>query len=135
CLKLLPRLLRAMVAVWAFLPVLAWNNRAMATPKLVAPQAKWGEYGANFRLLQEFASGPENVRESNWFIDMQTGPGLRRFAAAHGLTNNHALFVLSHGRAIQTPSGFRYAFYSATTGEELPTACFSVQDLASLLGG
>src|SRR5712671_2358452 len=70
----------------------------------------WGEYGGNLNLLRCFYTPPQSSGESNYFIDMQGDEPLRNFALAHGLTNNHALFVLCHGRAIDTPSGSRYGF-------------------------
>ena len=64
--------------------------------------ALWGEYNGNLYVLRSFYTPPETPEESNYFIDMQGGGSLRGFACTHGLTNNHALFVLSHGGAIPT---------------------------------
>ena len=66
---------------------------------------------------------------------MQGGESLRDFVLAQGLTNNHALFVLSHGKAIATPWGLRYAFYGKKNHrEENISACFSIQDIAGIIG-
>src|SRR3989442_11139581 len=73
-----------------------------------------GQYGSSLKVLRAFYTPPKAAGESNYFIDTHGGESLRSFALAHGLTNNHALFVVSHGTAIQTPSGARYAFYPAT---------------------
>jgi len=95
----------------------------------------WGEYGGNLNLLRCFYTPPQAAGESNYFIDMQGKEPLRNFAVAHGLTNNHALFVLCHGRAIDTPCGCRYAFFGGKDDRnENSAASFSIQDIAGLLG-
>src|SRR5947207_971664 len=88
-----------------------------------------GEYGANLKVLQASYTPPQAAGESNYFIDMQAGEPIHSFAATHGLTNNHALLVVSHGMAIQTPAGARYAFYPATGksyGGAPSGPCFSI---------
>src|SRR6266436_6484414 len=95
----------------------------------------WGEYGGNLNLLRGFYTPPQVSGESNYFIDMQGDEPLRNFALAHGLTNNRALFVLCHGRAIDTRSGPRYGFVAGKNEpNENGAAAFSIQDIAGLLG-
>ena len=96
-----------------------------------------GQYGSSLTVLQAFYTAPKAPGESNYFIDTQGGESLRSFALAHGLTNNHALFVVSHGTAVPTPSGARYAFYPATGkdyGGDMTGPRFSIQDIAAIIG-
>ncbi len=91
----------------------------------------WGEYGGNMQYLASCCTGPQAPGESNYYLDM-LGMGFPGFAAAEGLTNNHTLFVLSHGKAIRTDFGVEYAFYPG--GYMVHPPCFSVRDLARILG-
>jgi hypothetical protein len=97
-------------------------------------EPEWGEYGQNLNLLRAFYTPPQRPEESNYFIDMEQGESLRNFAFAHGLRNNHALFVFLHGRAIETPSGLRYAFYPEQGKRDERVNGFSIRDIAHILG-
>src|SRR5947208_2253437 len=108
-------------------------HRAAIPPGgMCSGQPEWGEYGTSLNLLRFFYTPPQTPDESNYFIDMEGGESLRKFAFSYGLTNNHALFVFLHGRAIETPSGLRYSFYADQ--EDNPAASFSIQDIARILG-
>src|SRR5439155_22817425 len=113
----------------------AGTDGAIRAGRICSHYPVWGEYGGNLNLLRCFYTPPQAAGESNYFIDMQGEEPLRNFAVAHGLTNNHALFILSHGRAIDTPSGPRYAFFGGKSERgDNSGACFSIQDIAGLLG-
>ena len=92
---------------------------------------RWGEFGGSLDYLRSCYMPPLSPGESNFYIDMLDG-SFRRFAIAHGLTNNHALFVVSHGKALQTDFGLRYAFYPEKSSYRVPS--FSAGDLARLIG-
>jgi hypothetical protein len=94
-----------------------------------------GEYGADLNLLRETMRGPSNLKESNYFVDLWDNGELRDYARDHGLTNNHALFVISHGGGIQTVQGPRYAYFpELRTSASKSKALFSARDLAQVLG-
>src|SRR5262249_55734058 len=110
------------------------RGAALSGPAALYPaHPEWGEYRANLNLLRSFYTPPQNSDESNYFIDMDGRQSLRNFAVSHGLTNNHALFVFMHGKAIETPLGLRYAFYTEE-GKREPAGCYSIHDLARILG-
>ncbi|MDB6032216.1 MAG: hypothetical protein JWM16_2554 [Verrucomicrobiales bacterium] len=94
-----------------------------------------GEYGADLNLLRECMRGPSNLKESNYFVDLWDNGELRDYARDHGLTNNHALFVISHGGGIHTLLGPRYAYFPELKGAVSKSkALFSARDLAQVLG-
>ena len=67
---------------------------------------------------------------------MWAGQKIRQKISAGGLTNNHALFVNSHGKRIATRTGPRYAFYphESFVKDGGPTPYFSAADLARIVG-
>lgn len=94
-----------------------------------------GEFGGDLELLRRVYFPPAAPGESNYLIDLYTGGAWKQFLATQGLTNNHTLFVLSHGKAIQTGLGSRYAYYpeeGVFHGHH--RLLFSARDLATLLG-
>jgi hypothetical protein len=94
-----------------------------------------GDYGGDLDLLRSFYSPPQLAGESNYVIDMQVGEPLRGFVVSHGLTNNHALFVLSHAEAVSTASGTRYALYAGKDRRAHSSrSSYSIRDIARLLG-
>ena len=97
---------------------------------------KWGEYGGNLHLLKASYSAPCQAQESNHYIDLIEGVSVQEMARARNLTNNNALFVFSHGKAVETPIGRRYAFQPSRKGEQPPrnAASFSPSDLARTIG-
>jgi hypothetical protein len=95
-----------------------------------------GEFGADLDYLRQFYTPPQSAGESNHYIDIWDGRKIRQRITAAGLTNNHALFVNSHGKRIPTSTGPRYAFYPheslVPTGQKMPY--FSPADLALIVG-
>ena len=61
---------------------------------------------------------------------------MAEFARAHGLTNNRALFIISHGRARASGGEWHYALYPAESqlskGAKIPY--YSARDVMRLLG-
>lgn len=111
------------------------------TPQVVASREvggslpQKGEYGGDLNILREFTSGPANPKESNYFIDLWDNGQLKDYARQHGLTNNNALFVISHGGGIQTVAGPRYAYFPEKKGSATSVkTLFSARDLARVLG-
>ncbi len=94
-----------------------------------------GEYGYNLDTLRRFHVPPRTPEESNHYIDMWQDGSLRRYIRAHGLKNNHALFVLSHGSGFLNKTGLRYAYSPDPFNWPRPNPpYFSAQDLARVLG-
>lgn len=99
------------------------------------PLPEHGDYGGDLDLLRSFYTPPQLAGESNYVIDMQVGEPLSGFVISHGLTNNHALFVLSHAEALSTASGTRYALYAGRDSRVHSTrSSYSIRDIARLLG-
>lgn len=101
-----------------------------------APKQLLGEYGGDLSFLSRYHVGPRHPTESNHCIDLWSPGELSVLARANGLTNNHALFIDSHGR-----SGFRwhgrgYALYPRATllQDNERTPYFSARDVALVLG-
>ena len=107
-----------------------------AGPRTRAQSAPQGEYGADLGLLQKHYFAAQEPRESNYFIDLWSDQDLRAFAFACGLTNNHALFINSHGTGLATAHGTEYAFYphASLLQPKEKTYYYSVADMARLLG-
>lgn len=95
-----------------------------------------GLYGADLNLLAKFYTPPQSPGESNHYIDMWAGRTTRDYLVAHGLTNNHALVINSHGGALPYGLSARHAYYphDSLLPRHQKTPYFSVQDLARLLG-
>jgi len=69
-------------------------------------------------------------------MDMWAGRNMEQILRLNGLTNNHALFINSHGKGGQGPLRTRFGFYPHTevlkgNGE---SPVYSVRDLATVLG-
>jgi hypothetical protein len=96
-----------------------------------------GEFGGDLGFLRRFHVGPQSPSESNHYIDLWSPGALPALARFNGLTNNHALFVDSHGSAGFRWHGRGYGLYPRETllqpGEEI--SGFSPADFASVLGG
>jgi len=111
------------------------RNEGLPAGLVSSADPEWGEYGCNLNLLRAFYTPPQTPEESNYFIDMEQGESLRNFAFAHGLKNNHALFVFLHGRAIETPAGLRYAFCpDQRNRDDSAVSGFPIRDIARILG-
>src|SRR5688500_13027756 len=52
-----------------------------------------GDLGGNLADLRRFYTPPQIMGESNHYVDMWDGHGLREIVQSAGLTNNNALFV------------------------------------------
>lgn len=104
--------------------------------KLPGTESAQGEFGGDLNYLQKFYTTPRTPGESNHYIDMWAGQKIREKITAGGLTNNHALFVNSHGKRILTEAGPCYAIYPYESlvpcGEEIPY--YSPADLARIVG-
>lgn len=56
---------------------------------------------------------------------------MRVIAPGSGLTNNHALFINSHGKGVKTKGGVRHVFYPH---EEIGNGEFFIEDIAAAVG-
>jgi hypothetical protein len=81
--------------------------------------------------LQPHLVGPRVKGESNFYLDLWQPPKMRIIAPGSGLTNNHALFINSHGKGVKTKAGVRYAFYPH---EEIGNGEFLIEDIAAAVG-
>src|SRR5688572_24941444 len=95
-----------------------------------------GEYGGDLDFLRRCWTPPETTGESNHYLDLWSSNSLPILARVNGLTNNHTLFVDSHGKAGPSLRKDRYCFYPRDSvlvpGEATPF--FSAGDLAAVLG-
>ncbi len=95
-----------------------------------------GVYGGDLNFLRRCHTGPRVRGESNHYIDLWSPGSLPVLARVNGLTNNHALFVDSHGQARCSRRGCGYGFYPSEEllepGQKAPY--FSSGDLATVLG-
>lgn len=89
---------------------------------------------AGSQELTRYYTPPQMPGESNHYIDMWGGPALRELALAAGLTNNHALLVNSHGKAVRTSQGWEYVWYPRIKNADETEPAFSAADLAAILG-
>jgi len=81
--------------------------------------------------LQKHFVGPTVAGESNYYLDLWEPPKMRVIAPGGGLTNNHALFINSHGKGVKSKKGTRYAFYPH---ELVGGGEFFIEDIAALVG-
>lgn len=99
-----------------------------------AAGAERGQYGGNLEFLSRHHTAPA-AGESNHYIDLWTPGALPALARVNGLTNNHALFVDSHGQGGCAP-GNGYGFFPkenlVPAGTRTPY--YSLRDLATILG-
>src|SRR5947209_27104 len=97
-------------------------------------RAKRGDFGGDMEFLSRFYSPPRCDGESNYFIDLWSGGAMADFARGHGLTNNRALFIISHGRGRSSAGKWHYALYPAESqvskGAKIPY--YSARDVVRL---
>jgi hypothetical protein len=98
--------------------------------------ANRGEFGGDLNVLAKFCSGPLNQKESNYFLDLWSGQHMAQIARLNGLTNNHTLFINSHGKGGLGVWGNRYGFYPHRSLLQPKTVepVFSAKDIARMLG-
>jgi hypothetical protein len=82
-------------------------------------------------LLKRHFIGPTVKGESNYYLDLWEPPKMRVIAPASGLTNNHALFINSHGKGVKTKGGIRYVFYPHA---QVGKGEFFIEDIAAVVG-
>jgi len=85
---------------------------AVTTRSQASVEANRGDLGGDMTILAHFHIPPPSPEESNHYIDMWSGGEVANFARSHGLTNNRALFVVSHARGLRTKGRLRYALAS-----------------------
>ena len=95
-----------------------------------------GEFGGGLDFLRKHYSAPLGPEETNYFIELWAEQNLRAFAAECKLTNNHALFINSHGMGLPTRQGIQHVFFphQSLLGRNEKTPHFSAADLAAVLG-
>lgn len=98
------------------------------------PAGERGEYDSDLRVLRHFYTAPGESR--NYVFDMVQSGSFTEFLKIHALTNNNALFVLSHGKALTNGNQVRFAYYPddrVLRAKKVPY--FSARDLAQVIGG
>jgi hypothetical protein len=122
---------------WAFIPkATAPKLQSRKNESAASVMSKRGDLGGDMTLLAHFYTPPVGLGESNHFIDMWSGGQMAEFVRGHGLTNNRALFIISHARGRTSGGKWRYALYPAES-EVKPgakTPYYSPQDIARVLG-
>jgi len=104
-----------------------------AVPTALDSPALLGEFGACLEDLRRFYSGPENPNESNHYIELWEGRTIRATTQWAGMTNNHTLFINSHGKALQGSSRHAYYPHSSLLSNSQSTPYYSAKDFATLL--
>lgn len=107
------------------------------TQRIASRNSRWGEYGGDMQQLRSAYFPPANPGESNYLIELsplRSGGTWRDFLVTHGLTNNHALIVASHGKTIPWGVSSCYAYSPQKGSSPGRNLNFSVKDLASVLG-
>ena len=99
-------------------------------------RAERGEFGGELAWLAERYSPPVAPGESNYYFQMWDGPTIRALTTSSGLTNNHALFINSHGKGIVRGLTARYAYFphQALLDPSKNAPCYSAGDLARMIG-
>jgi len=95
-----------------------------------------GEFGANMNFLKASYTAPAAGESNHYFELWKSGVGIRDITRVHGLTNNRAIFVTSHGEAKATPRGDRYVFvpHESRFADTNARPAYSVRDLFTLIG-
>jgi hypothetical protein len=92
-----------------------------------------GELAGDLDFVRKHYIAPEAAGDTNYFIDLWEGQSLQSLVRSHGLTNNRALFVNSHGKRTEDR---RFALYphSSLGGQEGSGPYYSFADLARMMG-
>ena len=95
-----------------------------------------GEYRGDLEFLRDCYTGPDEEGGSNHYFDLWRPGALPALTRVHGLTNNHALFIDSHGKAGCSKRGSGYGFYPNESVLERgqKVSYFSAGDFATVLG-
>src|SRR5262245_6965247 len=95
-----------------------------------------GEYHGDMDFLRDCYTGPDDEGGSNHYFDLWRPGALPVLTRVHGLTNNHALFVDSHGKGGCSHRGSGYGFYPSEAVLEpgQKVSYFSAGDFAAILG-
>lgn len=118
--------------------LIKWALESRRAPVFVAArgEGRLGEFGGDLEFLRSHYTAPQSEAESNHLIDLWSPEGLVKLVQQHGLTNNRALVVDSHGRSGFSWHGGRYGIYPhrdlLMAGQETPA--YSAKDLATVLG-
>ncbi|HUR44466.1 MAG TPA: hypothetical protein VMZ27_01225 [Candidatus Saccharimonadales bacterium] len=101
-----------------------------------AAQAGLGEFGGDLGLLSRFCAGPRAEGESNYFFDLWADQNMASILRRHGFTNNHALFINSHGKGDERTPKASFIFYPhpSICKVEGEAAWYSARDFATVLG-
>jgi len=121
---------------WFLLSSLAGLLSSAALLHGASPQAalRQGEFGGDLPLLKSSYRAPLPGESNHYFELWKPGVGIRDIARVQGLTNNHALVVHSHGRAMPASGKPRYAFVPHEARVAGDAAGYSVRDLFTVLG-
>jgi hypothetical protein len=94
-----------------------------------------GEFGADLDILRRFYLAPRSPQESNHHFNLFGGARLYPTMLHHGLTNNRALVVLSHGKGIIWKGAVRYGYHPGNrVWQEETMPYFSAADIARVIG-
>src|SRR5437762_1343330 len=104
---------------------------ALGSRKPGLSDASRGEFGFPLATLRKHYSPPQTAGESNYFMDLWAEQNLRTLAYECKLTNNHTLFINSHGGGVTTGRGTQYAYYphQSLLGPKEKSPRFSAADL------
>ena len=129
------RFILALVAAAAAF-ILGGSVQGQTTPSSMGKTPAPKPNPSGWEMLEQSYTPPRGPEESNYFIDLWPGLKIRDLARECGLTNNHALIVNSHGRAVGTLRGTRYRYspHDALLPPRQKGPCFSAEDLARLVG-
>jgi len=113
-------------------------TEAEAAPVERSPsvQDERGQFGFDLVGLRKFYTPPLGPGESNHYFDLWEGRNTREIAVVHGLTNNNALIINSHGKGLSSWGDRHYAYYphASLLGPRARGPYFSAADLARVLG-
>jgi hypothetical protein len=111
------------------------RHSASGIHQLKMPLEPAGEYGGNLEVLKGSYTPPGTEGESNHYIDLWEPGAVANFTRVHGLTNNRALFIDSHGDERFSWRGSKYVLRPRTRAAERSDALsFSIRDVYHVVG-